>query len=74
VGLQSQGALERGGAPPEVEGVYGMRGTKFGGASQGQSFLEYGLIILFVVLAVVGALVLLGPAISNIFAQVPSSL
>ncbi len=52
-----------------------MRGTGFGGnSSRGQSLLEYGLIILFVVLAVVGALVLLGPAISNIFAQVPSAL
>jgi Flp pilus assembly pilin Flp len=41
---------------------------------RGQGLLEYGLIIVFVVLAVVGALVLLGPAISSIFQQVPSSL
>jgi Flp pilus assembly pilin Flp len=52
-----------------------MRGTGFGGnSSQGQSLLEYSLIILLVVLAVVGALVLLGSAVGNIFAQVPSSL
>jgi Flp pilus assembly pilin Flp len=52
-----------------------MRGTGFGGNSgQGQSLLEYTLIILFVVLAVVGALLLLGPTISNIFAQAPSTL
>lgn len=52
-----------------------MRETGFGGnSSQGQGLLEYGLIILLVVLALVGALVLLGPAISSIFAQAPSSL
>jgi Flp pilus assembly pilin Flp len=51
-----------------------MRDTRFDDSGRGQSLLEYGLIILLVVLAVVGALVLLGSAIGHIFGQVPSSL
>ena len=37
---------------------------------RGQGMLECGLIILFVVLVVFGGLILLGPVISNVFANV----
>jgi Flp pilus assembly pilin Flp len=42
--------------------------------SRGQSFVEYVLIILFVALAVVLALSLLGPEISAIFDTISSAL
>lgn len=42
--------------------------------SRGQSFVEYVLIILFVALAVVLALSLLGPQLSSIFRTISSSL
>lgn len=41
---------------------------------RGQSFLEYGLIILLIVLVVVGALTLIGPALAHIFSQIPGDL
>lgn len=41
--------------------------------SRGQSFVEYVLIILFVALAVVAALTLLGPQIANIFDSISSA-
>jgi len=42
--------------------------------SQGQSFVEYVLIILFVALAVVLALTLLGPQVATIFDTISSGL
>jgi Flp pilus assembly pilin Flp len=43
-------------------------------ADRGQGFLEYALIILFVAIAVVAAVTLLGPTISSIFALLPPAL
>lgn len=45
-----------------------------GRRSQGQGFVEYVLIILFVALAVVLALSLLGPQIATIFSTISSAL
>ncbi|HEX9036117.1 MAG TPA: hypothetical protein VF808_03915 [Ktedonobacterales bacterium] len=42
--------------------------------SEGQSFVEYVLIILFVALAIVAALTLLGPQIAAIFDTISSAL
>jgi Flp pilus assembly pilin Flp len=42
--------------------------------SRGQGFLEYALIILFVVLVVIVTLVLIGPTLANVFSRVPPSL
>lgn len=42
--------------------------------SRGQGFLEYALIILFIVLVVFVTLMLLGPTLANIFSGVAPSL
>lgn len=43
-------------------------------ADRGQGLVEYALIILFVAIAVVAAVTLLGPTISSIFNQIPPAL
>jgi pilus assembly protein Flp/PilA len=41
---------------------------------RGQGLVEYALIILFVAIAVIAILALLGPAIGNIFSQIKPAL
>jgi pilus assembly protein Flp/PilA len=41
---------------------------------RGQGLVEYSLIILFVAIAVVAIVALLGPAIANIFSQIKPAL
>ena len=41
---------------------------------RGQGLVEYALIILFVAIAIIAILVLLGPAIGNIFSQIKPAL
>jgi pilus assembly protein Flp/PilA len=43
-------------------------------AEEGQTMVEYGLILALVSIAAVGALTLLGPAVSSQFASVTTSL
>jgi Flp pilus assembly pilin Flp len=41
---------------------------------RGQGFVEYALLILFVALVVFGTLILLGPAIANVFSNIKPAL
>jgi len=41
---------------------------------EGQAMVEYGLIIALIAIAVIGALVLLGPRIANLFKDVDSTI
>jgi Flp pilus assembly pilin Flp len=41
---------------------------------QGQGMLEYGLIMLFVILIVFGGLILVGPAVANVWRDVSQVL
>lgn len=41
---------------------------------KGQGLVEYGLIIIFVAIVVVAILLLLGPAVGNIFSNIQSEL
>lgn len=48
------------------------RGPRKG--QRGQGLVEYSLIILFVAIAVIGILVLIGPAIGSVFSQIVPAL
>lgn len=48
--------------------------TQMGRQEEGQSMIEYGLIIALVAVAVVGTLTLLGPKIAGLFTNVMGSL
>jgi len=41
---------------------------------RGQTLVEYGILVALVAIVVIGALVLLGPAISNLFKSVTTSI
>jgi Flp pilus assembly pilin Flp len=47
--------------------------SRFAG-SRGQNLVEYSLIILLVVLAVIGGLVIVGPMLGSIFSNIPPAL
>jgi pilus assembly protein Flp/PilA len=55
----------------EVQGDFAML---FAPKEKGQGLVEYALILVLVAVVVIAVLVLLGPAIGNVFSQIMSSL
>jgi len=51
-----------------------QRLTRFLAKEQGATAIEYGMIASFIAIAIVGVLLAIGPALSNIFMQVQNNL